>query len=127
MLAGTVTFTGGLWAHTMMEPLGLFEYIVAGAVLVIVVISLIMAKGRLRDEKMGIPPEDELTNAIKQKAAAMTFVSSFYVWLVLLVFTVDSDTRAEVPLGIGILAMGIIFFGFWLYYSKMGIENENAH
>ena len=42
-------------------------------------------------------------------------------------FTIDSNLRIEIPIGIGILGMSLLFVGFRIYYSKIGIEDENAN
>ena len=51
LVGGTVTFALGLVAYSMMESLGTFEYVMAGAVLVIVLFSIILGMKRLKDEK----------------------------------------------------------------------------
>jgi len=125
ILAGAVSFIGGLWAYSTMTPLGAFEYGVAGLVLAIVVFSLVVGKKRMKDEKEGLAVDDELSNQIKQKAAAKSFMFSIYLWTMILMYTVDTQVRIEVPIGIGILGMALLFVGFWIYYSKNGIEREN--
>ena len=123
MLAGTVTFIAGLWAYSTMEPLGTFEITMALLVAFIVIFSLVIGMKRLKDEKKGLTPEDELSKSIKQKAAAMAFMYSFYLWTGIIIFTIDTSLGIEIPIGIGIMGMGLLFIGFWIYYSKTGIDN----
>lgn len=127
LIIGTVTFTGGLFAYSTMSTLSTFEYSLAGFVLLTVVFSIIVGIGRLKNERKGLPADDELSNAIKQKAASRAFAYSFYTWTGIAVFTVDSNLRNEIPIGIGIALMGLLFIGFWIYYAKTGIANENSH
>lgn len=125
VLAGTVTFMAGLWLYSTMESLGVFEYAVAAGVLIAVVFSLIIGTKRLKEEKNGLTVDDELSHQIKQKSAASAFSYSFYLWTLIVIFTVDSNLRIEIPIGIGILGMGLLFIGFWIYYSKVGVQDEN--
>ena len=123
MLAGTVTFSAGLWAYSTMEPLGTFEIAIAVLGALIVIFSLVIGMKRIKDEKKGLTPEDELSKSIKQKAAATAFMYSFYLWTAIILFMVDTKHSIEIPIGIGIMGMGLLFIGFWIYYSKTGIDN----
>ena len=127
MVIGTLTFVAGLVAYSTMESLGAFEYTVAAFVLIAVVFSFVLGLRRIKDQKKGLTVDDELSLRIKQKAAANAFMLSFYMWAAIVLFTVDSNLRIEVPIGIGIVGMGLLFIGFWLYYNQSGIRDENAN
>lgn len=126
-LAGTITFALGLWAYSTMDSLGVFEYTIAGAVLITVVISMAIGMRRLKDEKKGLAVDDELSRKIKDKAATVAFMFSFYLWTLIAMFTVDTNIRTEIPIGLGIVGMGLLFLGAWLYYSKIGLTDENKN
>jgi uncharacterized membrane protein YiaA len=125
LIAGTVTFSMGLWAYSTMEPLGSIEYTTAVAVLAIVAFSLYFGVRRLRDQKKGLTVDDEMSRLIKQKAAASAFAASFYIWTMVLVFLVDTDIPGRYFIYIAVLGQGLLFVGFWLYYSRIGIQDEN--
>ena len=127
ILAGTVTFSVGLWLYSTEEALTGFEYAIAGSVILIVTASLIIGLKRLKQAKQGFPPEDELSVQIKQKAAAVAFVFSFYIWTMIILFMPDKEIRPTIPIGIGIVATGIVFLGLWAYYSKQGLSNGNPN
>lgn len=127
LLGGTFTFIAALFTYSTMKPLGTFEYVVAGMVFAVVVFSLILGYKRLTDEKNGLTVDDELSNLIKQKAAASSFLYPFYVWTLIIIFTFDSHLSVEVPIGIGIFGMALLFIGFWIYYSNKGISNEDSY
>ena len=127
VLAGAVTFSMGLWFYAKQEPLTLTEYAVAALVLIVVVFSAIVGRKRIRDEKRGLPAEDELSLDIKRRAAASAFMWSFYLWTLITVFTVDSDIRPELPLEAGLLGMGVLFVAFWVYYSNSGTRDADSH
>ena len=110
-----------------MDNLGPFEYTAAGVVTLIVAFSAYFGFKRIKDEKKGLPADDEMSEMIKQKAAARAFAYSFYTWLAILIFTTDSNLDIEVPIGLGILIMGVLFIGFWMYYLKKGLPDEDLH
>lgn len=127
ILAGTVTFSVGLWLYSTKAELTITDYIVAGLVLIIVAFSLVVGNKRLKEAKKGLPPDDELSIHIKQKAAAIAFSFSFIIWTFILLFMGDKETNPTIPIGIGILATGILFLGLWAYYSKTGIDNGDTN
>lgn len=122
ILAGTVTFSAGLWMYSTKSELGTKELFIAGLVFVLVIFSLIVGLKKMKNVKKGLPIDDELSNSIKQKAAAMAFMYSFYMWLFIIIFMSDKTMRVEIPVGIGIVGMGLLFFGFWAYYSIQGVN-----
>ncbi len=125
MFAGAVVFTVVFWLYSTMENIGTLEYSVAGLVLVVVSISVGAAMKRIKAEKKGLTIEDELSRRIRQKAAANAFALSFYQWTLIAIFSINSNIGVVIP--IGVLGMGLIFVGYWIYYSKTGIKDENAH
>ncbi len=126
VLAGAVTFSMGLWFYAKREPLSVTEYVVAALVLLVVVFSVIVGRKRIRDEKRGLPAEDELSKDIRRRAAANAFMWSFYLWTLITIFTIDSDIRPELPLEAGLLGMAVLFVAFWAYYSKTGTRDADT-
>jgi len=127
VLVGAVMFSGGLWLYSTGKSLGLLEIGTAILVLIVVLLSLFVGLKRIKDEKKGLPVDDELSLRIKQKAGASAFSVSFILWPIILIFTMDSDLDVRIPIEIGILAMGLIFIGFWIYYTRMGLKDENQN
>ena len=124
LLVGTLTFVIGLVFYSRMASLGTFEYTVAALVLIAVVFSMIIGMKRLKQQKQGLAVEDELSKLIKLKAAASAFMWSFYSWIMIILFFPITDHGLELPIGLGIVSMGILFLGFWAYYSKSGVTND---
>ncbi|MBT8263114.1 MAG: hypothetical protein KJO05_09850 [Bacteroidia bacterium] len=122
LLALTVTFSAGLWLYSTMDELTAFEYTAAGAVFITVIFAVILGLKRLKNEKKGLPADDELSMNIKIKAAASAFTFSIYLWTMMLMFTIDTYIESHILLGMGILGMGLLFVGFWVYYSKKGVD-----
>lgn len=125
ILAGAVAFSMAMWFYALRKPLSVTEYVVAALVLLVLVFSLIVGRKRIRDEKRGLPAEDELSKDIKRRAAANAFMWSFYLWTLIAIFTVDSDIRPELPLEAGLLGMAVLFVVFWMYYSKTGTRDAD--
>ena len=127
ILAGTVTFTVGLWLYSTQAELTAFEYGVAGAVLIIVLFSLVLGVKRMKEAKKGYPVDDELSIQVKQKAAAHSFTFSFIIWTMILLFMGDMEVSHTIPIGIGIVSTGLLFLGLWAYYSHKGIGDGNTN
>lgn len=124
-IALTLTFGGGLVAYSMVAELQLTDYVIASAIGLIVIISIVLFIRKLKEQKKGLPVEDELSKRIREKAASHSFAGSFYLWTLIMMFTIDSTIRGEVILGIGIAGMGFMYLGLWLYYNNKGVESAN--
>ena len=81
ILVGLVSYAVALWFYNTKTSLDISEYIIAAFVLIVVIFSLVVGVKKLKDMKKGYPSDDELSVRIKQKAAAKSFLYSFYyVW-----------------------------------------------
>lgn len=127
VLVGALTFTTGLWFYSTREPLGALGYTIAALVLVIVLISLWVGLKRIKDEKSRLPVDYELSHRIKEKAAAHAFYFSIYLWTFILLFMHDTSFGIHVPVGFGLIGMAVLFVGFWFYYTKLGVGDEDTH
>lgn len=127
MLAGTVTFFGGLVLYSTMDTLSMFEIGTAIFVTLITIGGVVIARSKLRDEKKGLPADDELSTVIKEKAASRAFVGSFYIWIFILLFFTSTNLDVEVIIGGGVMAMGVLFMAIWFYYTKAGVNHENQN
>lgn len=123
----TITFGAGIAMYSTMAEIKPIEYLIYGAVGLLVIFSLARVFKNLKDEKKGLTTEDELSKKIKMKAGANAFMASFYLWTMILLFTMDSDLSNEIILGTGIFGMGLLFIGFWLYHNKRGIYDGNQN
>lgn len=126
-LAGTVTFSVALWFYSTKAPLDTLEYGVIALVAIVTLFSIVIASKRIRDENRGLPAEDEFSKRVKEKAAAGAFSASFPMWTMILIFFMDKEIDLEIPVGAGILVMGLIFVGLYIYYSSKGIPDENEN
>jgi uncharacterized membrane protein len=127
LIGGTLTFAAGIAVYSIMSEIKPIEYIIYAAVGLIVIFGLVKGIKNLKDEKKGLTTEDELSQKIKLRAGANAFTASFYLWTVILLFTIDSNINNEIILGIGIVGMGLIFVAFWFYHNNKGIDDGNSH
>jgi hypothetical protein len=127
LIGGTLTFGAGIAVYSTMAEIKPIEYIIYAAVGLIVIFGLVRAVKNLKDEKKGLTIEDELSKRIKEKVAAKSFYASFYIWTMIIVFTVDSKIRSEILLGIGLVGISLVYIGIWLYHNNKGLEDENSN
>ena len=115
----------GLWAYMAKEPFNTIGYLIFGISILMIGFGLYFRIQRFNSEKSGLTPDDELSNRIKEKAAAQAFNFSIYMWVFVILFLTNMEPRDKIIIGLGLLGMGLIFFLNWLYYSKVGISDKN--
>lgn len=118
----------GFWIVQTTKPLNEFAYGLVGVMLLIVGFVVFSGIQALRDAKAGLNPVDELSKKISQKAAATAFRISIYMWLVGLfaldMFPIDSVNKAKFVIAIGMVGMSLIFLFARLYFSRVGIDED---
>ncbi len=119
------TYAIGILMYSRFASLKYTDYFIYTVVAFIVIIGLAGAIKKLKAEKKGLTTEDELIKKIKLKAAVHAFTASFYLWIFILLFTVNSSISNKVLLGISIIGMALVFLRFWFYYNKRGLTDEN--
>jgi len=117
----------GLWTYMAKEPFDILGYLIYGLSILMIGFGLYFKIKSFKNEKAGLNSEDELSKRIKEKAAAKAFNYSIYMWLFGILFFIDMIPRDRIIMGLGLLAMGLIFFINWLYYSKVGISDEDKN
>ena len=123
-LALTVSLTVGAWAYNSVSPLGWEELAAYGGMGVMVVIVLVMVWRRRQSEKQGLPADDEMSKGAEKMAAAKAFHYSILLWTLLFMLTVDTGVATHVLMGGGIIGMGLLYLGLWVYYSRKGVAED---
>jgi 1,4-dihydroxy-2-naphthoate octaprenyltransferase len=123
----TITFGAGIAVYSTMSEIKPIEYIIYAAVGLIVIFGLVRVVKNLKDEKKGLTTEDELSKRIQEKVAAKSFYASYYIWTMIIVFTVDRQISSEILLGIGLVGISLVYIGIWLYHNNKGLEDENPN
>jgi peptidoglycan/LPS O-acetylase OafA/YrhL len=93
-------------------------------VFLVVLFGLYVAYRRFSSVKLGQPAEDEFSKKVLQKAAALSYYISLYLWLLIMYLTDRHKAETEMMFGLGILGMAVIFGASWIYYNFRGIKNE---
>ncbi len=117
----------GLWIFIAKEPFNTIGYLIFGLSILMICLGMYFKIQRYKSEKVGLTSDDELSKRIKEKATAKAFNMSFYVWLFIILFVKDIEPKVKIIMGFGLLGMGLVFFLNWLYYSKVGISDENKN
>ena len=117
----------GLWIFLAKEPLNSVGYLILGISIFLIALGIYFKVQRFRNEKSGLKADDELSERIKEKATSKAFYISFYIWFFIILFVKRIDPEIKIIMGFGLLSMGLAFFINWLYYSKVGIANENKN
>jgi len=115
----------GLWAYLAKEPFNTMGYLIFGLSILMIGFGLYFKIQRFNSEKSGLNPDDELSKRIKEKAASKAFSFSIYMWVFIILFLLEMEPRDKIIIGLGLIGMGLIFFLNWIYYSKIGISDED--
>ena len=100
---------GFIWVKNQTDLLGSLELVIFILIIISGIIALVSAFRKDRDERAGIPTEDEMSEQIKYKAGYYTYLLSMYMWLLIFIFN-ESFRSVETMLGGGILLSGFMSF-----------------
>ncbi len=115
----------GLWIFMAKEPFDTIGYLIFGLSILMICFGMFFKIQNYKSEKVGLSSDDELSKRIKEKATAKAFNISFYMWLFIILFVNGIEPKVKIIMGFGLLGMALVFFLNWLYYSKVGISDEN--
>lgn len=113
LLITCVLIMAAIWGFIIIEKgtdlfkglsLVIFILIIIGGV-----VAFFTALKKDKDEKEGLPLEDEMSNQIKYKAGYYAYMASLYMWLFIFLFK-DKFPDIETLLGGGILLSALISF-----------------
>jgi peptidoglycan/LPS O-acetylase OafA/YrhL len=94
----------------------------AGTILMILIPVVVLAFAAIRlirgisDARNQMPPEDELSKMILQRAGATAFQLSLFLWLVIGGVEDRIELEGHTIIGAGILGMAILFALSWVYH-----------
>jgi len=93
-------------------------------IFLIVGFALYIAINRFRSVKRGEPAEDELSKKILQKASALSFYISLYLWVMMMYVGNRVKLDTDVLVGCGILGMAVIWVVLVIFFKVKGLKNE---
>ena len=120
LITVSVMATTGLWFVNTRKPVSLVEIALFTGIGLIILLSIYIGFKRITNERVGLPADDELSIRVREKAAASAFIFSVLMWTFAGYYAIDKGIEGRLVLGGGILGMAILFFGFWIYYSRVG-------
>lgn len=97
-----------------------FDLLVFSLIVIFGIIAFVNALKKDKDEKEGLPSDDELSNQIKYKSGYYAYMASMYMWLFIFLLK-DNFPDTETMLGGGILLSALIAF-----ISKMVVKRNFA-
>lgn len=105
------------------KPINPGENIQIILILILAAFGIFIAYRRMQSARSGEPHEDELSKQILQRAAAVSYYISLYLWLVVMYLTDKLKTETEVMFGWGILGMALTFVLSWAFYYFRGLRS----
>ncbi|GAI79220.1 unnamed protein product [marine sediment metagenome] len=120
-----VLVLSGLW---IVQPgnstSSLLEYVFIGVLLAFFGLGAYFAYGRIKRKKQGLPEDDELSRKVAQKAAAISYYLSLFLWLVLIYIQSHVIINIKWLFSTGMIGMAIIFIISWVIINNRGIKDE---
>jgi hypothetical protein len=95
-----------------------------GIILALVAFAVVLGLRTMGDVKRGLPAEDELSKKMMQRASSIAYFVSLYLWVFLIYIQDRVSWDCEMLMGTGVLGMGVIFAGSWLFVYFRGLRNE---
>ncbi|MBA7562682.1 hypothetical protein ES708_04335 [subsurface metagenome] len=120
-----VLVLSGLWiVQASNSTSSVLEYVFIGVILVLFILGGYFGYGRIKRKKQGLPEDDELSRKIAQKAAAISYYLSLFLWLVLIYIQSHVIINIKWLFSTGMIGMAIIFIISWVIINNRGIKDE---
>ena len=121
ILVTSIIIMAVIWGFIVVQkefnPFKGLELFIVILIIVLGIIAFILALKRDKDERAGVPVEDELTTRIKYKSGYYAYLISMYMWLFIFLFK-SKFPDVETMLGGGILLSGLISFIVKFYVKR---------
>lgn len=124
IVAALVLATVGLWIFSSSGNFKPADIASFGIIILVVVFAVFIGIKRLTSAKRGEPPEDELSKKVMRKTSSLSYYISLYLWLAIMYFSDRFTYETHTIIGVGILAMAVVFAVCWLVINFTGIKNE---
>lgn len=124
VIAALVLLSSGLWLMYAPFDFHPLELLHIGVIIITVGFALLIGFKRLSSARRGEPAEDELSRKVLQKASAISYFISLYLWVFLLWLKDRVPFEVEELLGTGILGMALIFVLAWAVVHLKGLAHD---
>lgn len=119
LVSGVVLFILGLGTfHSLGGDLVTIQWIMVSLVVIGALAGIMIAIKRRKEEKLGIPIDDERSISIKERAGSKAFHLSFYIWTLVLIFSSNMSYPAYNVIAIGLVASSVLFGVLYMLESK---------
>lgn len=113
----------GLWIIQPNEaPASLLEFIFVGIIVVFFALGLYFGYSRFRKKQQGFPEDDEMSQKITQKAAALSFYIGVFLWVILIYIQSHTAVGLNWILASGMIGMALTFLICWSILSISGVK-----
>lgn len=119
-----VLISAVLWFYTSFNEFKPMDIMHFGVIILIVTFTIFIGIKKLSNVKRGEPFGDELSKKVLQKAAAISYYVSLYIWVFLIFLKDRVEFETEELIGTGILAMAVTFGISWFILNFKGIKND---
>lgn len=124
VLSAMVLITTALWFLNVDGEGSVFEYLLFSPILIIIGFGIYLGVSRGKSVLRKEPVEDEMSRKVLSKASSLSFYISLYFWLFMMYISDKLALENHTLIGLGILAMAIIFFLSWVGIKIFGLKNE---
>lgn len=91
-------------------------------ILFLIIVGVFVIANRIKSKQVNEPSDDEMTKAIMQKAASVSYFVSLYIWVFVIYIKDRVKIDIEELIGYGILSMGVVFVLSFLIIKSKGLK-----
>ncbi len=123
-----ILIVAGIWIYqtdsaSESEAFRISEILHVGVIVLLFIFGLFFFIRRIISAQQGVPPEDELSKRITQKASSSAFYISLFLWLGIMYINNNRDVETDLLFGYGIMGMAIVFALSWLFHNFKGVSD----
>jgi uncharacterized membrane-anchored protein len=105
-------------------PITTLDIIQLAVIVLILTGTAIFVLDRYRSYKQKEPAEDEYSKSLNQRASAVSFYISLFLWLAIMILSNRLSLCTESWITLGILGMALTNIVVWCYFRFRGLKSE---
>lgn len=123
LLGGTTVFAISFLLYAQISKFAAVHVIAATGVVTITFIGIAVGSLKMNALRKGLVVDDELSLYTLEKAMSRAFITSLYLWFMVLIFSTGKEVLAETNIAIGLAGMGLSLMGHWTWLKIRGIPS----